>query len=216
MLKAVIFDMDGLMIDSENLTFEGYLNVFSNRQEDIHVDFYKSLLGNPLPVIYELFYKEYGYDFPIIEIIEEVHQYMHNYFETKGIPLKKGLIPLLKYLKTKNIKTIVATSSERTRVDYILEKANLSTYFDDSICGDEVENGKPNPDIFLNACKKISIHPTDAIVLEDSIQGIEAAHRAGIPVYCIPDMLYPPTNYASKTAGIVDNLEDMIPIINVL
>lgn len=138
---------------------------------------------------------------------------MENLFETQGIPLKKGLIELLKYLKENHFKTIVATSSYKDRVDRIFDKANLHQYFDDYICGNEVKNGKPDPEIFLTACQKLGAEPHEAIVLEDSEAGIQAAYSADIPVICIPDMKYPSNRYADMTLKIVESLEGVLEYI---
>ena len=87
------------------------------------------------------------------------------------MPLKTGIFELLTFLKENGYKTIVATSSSRARADMILQAANIRHYFDDTICGDEVRNGKPNPEIFLTACEKLGITPEEALVLEDSEAG---------------------------------------------
>ena len=155
MKKAVIFDMDGLMINSERVTFEGYQLVMRKLGLSISEDFYKQLLGKTLPTAYQIFYNEYGDDFPMEQVLNDVHQYMADLFDQEGVPLKKGLLELLIYLKENNYKTIVATSSTRKRVDHILGLADIIKYFDDSICGDEVTHGKPHPEVFLRACEKL-------------------------------------------------------------
>lgn len=210
MIKAVIFDMDGLMIDSERVTFEGYQQVLKKMNLTITRDFYLQLLGKPIKGIYQCFYDAYGNDFPIEDVIKEVHQYMADLFETEGVPLKNGLLELLDYLKKNHYKTIVATSSNRDRVDKILARANITSYFDDSICGDEVTKGKPNPEVFLKSCEKLGVQPEQAIVLEDSEAGIQAAYSANIKVLCVPDMKYPTEPYASMTTKIIDSLHEVI------
>ncbi|MGN1182725.1 MAG: HAD family hydrolase, partial [Faecalibacillus sp.] len=167
MIKAIIFDMDGLMIDSERVTFEGYQVVLKKMGLTMSEDFYITLLGKPLKGIYQRFYDVYGYDFPIESVIKEVHQYMADRFENEGVPVKKGLMNLLQYLKDHHYKTIVATSSNRDRVDTILASAHIVQYFDDSICGDEVTKGKPNPEVFLKSCQKLGVNTDEALVLED-------------------------------------------------
>lgn len=209
MIKAVIFDMDGLMIDSERVTFEGYQEELAKKGLTMSEAFYKTLLGKPIAGIFSQFYNEYGKDFPIEQVIKDVHTYMANHFETQGVPIKKGLVELLEYLKANNYKTIVATSSQRHRVDTILALANLTNYFDDSICGDEVSKGKPDPEVFLKSCQKLGVDPSEAIVLEDSEAGIEAASRAKIKVICIPDMKYPEVKYQDMTFKILDSLEEV-------
>ena len=142
-------------------------------------------------------------------VLKYVHQYMNDLFEREGVPVKEGLRELLKYLKERGYKTVVATSSTRDRVDKILKQTGLADYYDDSICGDEVERGKPNPDIFLKACQKVQVSPSEALVLEDSEMGIQAASSAGIPVICVPDMKYPAPQYASLASHIVESLTDV-------
>ena len=206
MIKAVIFDMDGLMIDSERVTFEGYQHIMSKMGKTITEDFYITLLGKPIKGIFQRFYDVYGNDFPIESVITDVHQYMAERFETEGVPLKTGLVELLKYCREKGYRTIVATSSNRNRVDTILKSADIEQYFDDSICGDEVTKGKPDPEVFLKSCMKLGVNTDEAVVLEDSEAGIQASYAAGIKVICVPDMKQPEPEYAQKTFMIVTDL----------
>ncbi len=206
MIKAIIFDMDGLMIDSERVTFECYQEILKGMNLTMDEEFYKTLLGKPLKGIYQRFYDVYGNDFPIEDVIKDVHALMAKRFETEGVPIKTGLKSLLEYLKENNYKTIVATSSNRDRVDTILSQAQITDYFDDSICGDEVTKGKPNPEVFLKSCQKLGVNVDEAIVLEDSEAGIQASYDAGIKVICIPDMKYPEKQYEEETFKILKDL----------
>lgn len=209
MIKAIIFDMDGLMIDSERVTFECYQEILKGMNLTMDEEFYKTLLGKPLKGIYQRFYDVYGNDFPIEDVIKDVHALMAKRFETEGVPIKTGLKSLLEYLKENNYKTIVATSSNRDRVDTILSQAQITDYFDDSICGDEVTKGKPNPEVFLKSCQKLGVNVDEAIVLEDSEAGIQASYDVGIKVICIPDMKYPEKQYEEKTFKILKDLNDV-------
>ena len=202
----MMFDMDGLMIDSERVTFEGYQHILSKKGKTITEDFYITLLGKPIKGIFQRFYDVYGNDFPIESVITDVHQYMAERFETEGVPLKTGLVELLKYCREKGYRTIVATSSNRNRVDTILKSADIEQYFDDSICGDEVTKGKPDPEVFLKSCMKLGVNTDEAVVLEDSEAGIQASYAAGIKVICVPDMKQPEPEYAQKTFMIVTDL----------
>lgn len=208
MIKAIIFDMDGLMIDSERVTFECYQERLKDMNLTMDEEFYKTLLGKPIKGIYQRFYDVYGNDFPIENVIQDVHQLMAERFETEGVPVKKGLVELLHYLKDNNYKTIVATSSNRDRVDKILAQAKITEFFDDSICGDEVTKGKPNPEVFLKSCQKLGVNVDEAIVLEDSEAGIQASYDANIKVICIPDMKYPEKQYEEKTFKILKDLTE--------
>lgn len=209
MIKAIIFDMDGLMIDSERVTFECYQERLKDMNLTMDEEFYKTLLGKPIKGIYQRFYDVYGNDFPIQNVIQDVHQLMAERFETEGVPVKKGLVELLHYLKDNNYKTIVATSSNRDRVDKILAQAKITEFFDDSICGDEVTKGKPNPEVFLKSCQKLGVNVDEAIVLEDSEAGIQASYDANIKVICIPDMKYPKKQYEEKTFKILKDLTEV-------
>lgn len=209
MIKAIIFDMDGLMIDSERVTFECYQERLKDMNLTMDEEFYKTLLGKPIKGIYQRFYDVYGNDFPIENVIQDVHQLMAERFETEGVPVKKGLVELLHYLKDNNYKTIVATSSNRDRVDKILAQAKITEFFDVSICGDEVTKGKPNPEVFLKSCQKLGVNVDEAIVLEDSEAGIQASYDANIKVICIPDMKYPEKQYEEKTFKILKDLTEV-------
>ena len=190
MIKAIIFDMDGLMIDSERVTFECYQERLKDMNLTMDEEFYKTLLGKPIKGIYQRFYDVYGNDFPIENVIQDVHELLH-------------------YLKDNNYKTIVATSSNRDRVDKILAQAKITEFFDDSICGDEVTKGKPNPEVFLKSCQKLGVNVDESIVLEDSEAGIQASYDANIKVICIPDMKYPEKQYEEKTFKILKDLTEV-------
>lgn len=214
MIKAVIFDMDGLMIDSERVTFEGYVAEMGKRGHVYTEEFYKTLLGTTVASIYEKTKQKFGQDLDMDTVVANVHKYMADLFETEGVPVKKGLVELLQYLKEHGYRIVVATSSSRSRVDTILKQANLDAYFDGSVCGDEVEHGKPNPETFLKACGKAGVDPSEVLVLEDSEAGIQAAHAGNMRVICVPDMKYPEPQYAALAWKIVDSLQDVIKILD--
>ena len=170
---------------------------------------YRRCLGKNKQSVYQVFIDHYGKDFPITEVWDDVHVSLDSRLQ-QNVPLKTGIIELLTFLKENGYKTIVATSSSRARADMILQVANIRHYFDDTICGDEVTCGKPNPEIFLTACKKLGVTTEEALVLEDSEAGITAAYAGNIDVICVPDMKYPEEEFATKTLKIVDSLLDVI------
>lgn len=210
MKKAVIFDMDGLMIDSERATYNEYVKKLEQLGHyDFTEELYRNCLGKNKQGICQVFIDHYGEDFPMTEVWDDVHVWIDESLR-QYVPKKKGLVELLEYLKANNYKTIVATSSGRTRVDEILKNADLTKYFDDTICGDEVTHGKPHPEIFLTACQKLDVKPDEALVLEDSEAGILAAYDGHIDVICIPDMKYPEPQFVEKVTKIVDSLDEVI------
>ena len=108
-----------------------------------------------------------------------------------GAPLKPGAKALLAHLRSRGIKTAIATSSTRERAIKLLDQHNLRPSFDAFVFGDEIRHGKPAPDVFLLAAEKLAAPPPECLVLEDSEAGIRAAHAAGIPVICVPDLKMP-------------------------
>ena len=212
MIKAIIFDMDGLMVDSETVTYEGCKYVLNKLGLDITKDFYKTTLGKTVKEGRQLYRDQYpGID--LNALFEEVYDYMDDVFTNEGVPIKKGLIELLEYLTDHNYIKMVASSSTREHVEDVLSKADVLKYIDDSICGDEVINGKPNPEIFIKACEKLNINRDEAIVLEDSEAGIEAAYNGHIPVICIPDMKYPDQKHIDMTYCLLDDLSQVINLL---
>ena len=208
--KAVIFDMDGLMIDSERATLECYKIILAETNRTMSVDFYKKFLGKHRDRCAEIYEEEYGGGY---EAVERAHNMLAERFRKEGVPLKPGLLELLAYLKENGYKTIVATSSNRDRADTILEQTGLTEYFDGAVCGNEVAKGKPDPEIFLKACGKAGCPPCEAYVLEDSETGVEAAFAAGIDCIVVPDMKYPEEEYAKKSRWIVGSLYEAMEII---
>lgn len=213
MKRAIIFDMDGLMIDSERLTYEGYKRECEKRGYEMELIFYKSLIGCPMKTIRRKLTEYFGESFPVEEVITAVHEQMENTFIKEGVPIKPGLTELLTYIRKKEYRAMVATSSDRDRVERILKYLGLEEYFDELICGNEVCLGKPNPDIFLKGLQKLGISPREAYVLEDSENGILAAYRAGIDVICVPDMKDPGEKYRKMASCVVNSLLDVKEII---
>lgn len=211
-MKAVIFDMDGLMIDSERLALKCYQKVLGTMGLTMSEDFYKGVLGLPDRDVKTVFLKEYGDNFPFDDVLEKTFAKMREEIDTHGVPLKKGLIPLLTYLQDHHYKTIVATSSPRAWMQHLLEK-DVLPYMTDSICVEEVTKGKPDPEMFLKACEKLNVQPADALVLEDSEAGIQAAYNAHIPVIGIPDLKVPGKRYQEMTTYMVASLNDVIALI---
>ena len=213
MPQAVLFDMDGLMIDSEKVTYEGYQELCRKEGVEMDLETYKKCLGKPVRGIWQVFYDAYGNDFPIERIMKENHARMAHVFETEGVPLKEGLKELLIWLNEQKIPCVLATSSTRNRVDQILERAGLTELFKDAVCGDEVTKGKPNPEIFLTAAQKAGVPSEECLVLEDSEMGILAAADGSLPVICVPDMKYPEEEYANRCEAIVPSLLDVLNLL---
>ena len=201
-IKAILFDMDGLMFDTERLYEEAFIIIAKNwgYQSEISEEFVKSFKGKKKEVIKALYkslldeisLKRTGKEFDADEYIKQVLGYLDDYIENRGMPIKDGLIELLQYAKEKNIKTAIGTSEHSQRVDFYLERANISKdTFDAIVCGNMVQNGKPAPDVYLKVCEEISVKPEEAIVLEDAPNGIISAYRAGTKPIMVIDCIEP-------------------------
>lgn len=208
MIKGILFDMDGLMINSEVVTFHILQNILEEQGYVFTRDMYLETVGKTKMTCEGIFKNWYGQDFPYWDISNQLAPLLKEELRN-NLPIKEGLYDLLEYCKEKGYKTCIATSSLRSKLDYILPE-KIFSYFDETICGDEVENGKPNPEVFLKACKKLEIRPEEALVLEDSEAGIEASHSGGIKVVCVPDMKEPSDKHREMLDGYFNNLREVI------
>ena len=206
-LTGVIFDMDGLIYDSERLFFRHKLEIMKEYGYTETEESYSKTLGLTGETLKQTVLSLYGNDYPYFEISQKARKVMMNTIKKEGLPVKPGIVPLLKYLNTHQIPCAIASS---THIEYIreyLSATHLSSYFQAVIGGDMITNSKPAPDIFLEAARQLGCQPEHCLVLEDSENGILAAHRAGIPVICIPDMKYPAPEYVSMTFDLLESAE---------
>ena len=212
--KLVIFDMDGLMIDTEPLSIAGWKAAASELNLSIPDELLKSVIGfnRELCKVYML--EALGPDFEYDKALALLHKYVDQYFENHGVPIKPGLIQLLDKLDELGIKKAVATSSSNKRAALKLTTANLAHRFDAVIGGNMVAKSKPAPDIFLKAAEVLGIPPKDCIVLEDSNPGAEGAVRAGMRVIVVPDLVPPTDTTRSQAYAICDSLYDVCEILS--
>ena len=189
MIKKVIFDMDGLLFDTERLFMKKQAEISAEYGYVFTRDMYIQMMGlNDKAAIEkaESFFKD-GY--PSEEIRAKVRQYMGRAAKEGEIPVKKGIRELLSYLKSEGISCAVASSTRTDKVRLYLKSAGLCGYFAGVTGGDKVKRSKPEPDIFLKAAGDTP--PENILILEDSENGIKAAAAAGMRVICIPDLSEP-------------------------
>lgn len=212
-IKGVIFDMDGLMFDTEKLSSSCWVRVGRENGIPITEEIIDGTRGLDRRKTKLLLEEKFGEGFDFQAFSDKSREYMDEEINAKGMPIKKGLLELLEYLGEKGYRCAVASSTERPRVEFYLKTAGIEDMFYTVVCGNEVSRGKPNPDIFLKAAEKLQLEPDRCIVLEDSKYGIEAAYRAGIPAVMIPDMIMPE---AETEAMLFDMKESLLEVIGLL
>ena len=192
----VIFDMDGVIFDSERACMEELRKVMREHGYVLTDDIYISTIGLTGEALKNKMQSFYGQDYPFKEISSKARQRVSLLAEEGKIEVKKGIPQLLEFLRQKGKLCSVASSTKSCYVDAYLRAAGIREYFKTITGGEEVENSKPAPDIFIRACRKENILPHEAIVIEDSPNGVRAALSAGIRVICIPDLAAPETALA--------------------
>lgn len=201
--KAVIFDMDGLVFDTERVFMEQLAVAMKEKGYNLSREVYIKTLGTGGSLLKDIMYSEYGEDYPFKECGDIAQSRLVMIAETIGLGIKPQIKELLIMLKEKGIPCAVASSTKSVYVEKYLKHAGLLGYFKEIIGGEMTKHSKPEPDIFLMACEKLNIAPPKALVLEDSENGVKAAFAAGIPVICIPDLKEPDKKIAKMAAAVV-------------
>ena len=186
--KAVIFDMDGVIFDTEKVYLDIWIEVFEKYGYKMTKELYVNVMGTGRKNVIKTFLENFGDDLPIEKMYEEKDNQLFYIIENQGIPLKEGVKELFSMLKEKDYKIALATSAKKERVEKQIKDKWLKESFDAIVCGDDVEKGKPSPDIFLKAAKEIDVEPENCFVVEDSPAGIKAAFSGGMKGIHVEDL----------------------------
>lgn len=213
MVSGIIFDMDGVLIDSERQSNEGWLWAAEQLGVDMPMWLIDSFKGAPAELCCKFFDDYYKGVIDYWEAKELRTQHVYKIRETEGIPVKKGVKDIFEYIRNNGLKCAVATSTRRESAEKTLHKIGVWDYLDAVVYGDEVEHGKPEPDIFLRAAKAIGISPSEAVVVEDSINGIRAGYAAGMRVVHIPDTIAIDDDIRKLTYMVCADLNGLIDVV---
>ena len=205
---AVVFDADGTLFDTETLMHQVWWDVGREMNFTRPAEEYLDFVGlNRAAMLKRM--EDYGPSFDRQEFIVRITRGLQARIESDGVPLKPGVRDILDLLHRKGIPMALATSTYRERTDRRLELSGLTQYFRATVTGDEVSRGKPDPEIYLTACRKLGIPPSRTIAVEDSRNGILSASAAGMQVIMVPDLIPPTPDLESLLLRRFDSLLDV-------
>jgi beta-phosphoglucomutase-like phosphatase (HAD superfamily) len=205
-LRAVVFDMDGLILDTEPLA----LRAWAECAAALGVAFDEALglrmVGRNFADCGELLRDTYAAPYPVDAVLERWHATYDAIVARDGVALKAGVGEILDWLDEARLPRAVATSTRRERARAKLAHAAVLERFDTVVGGDDVARGKPAPDIYLEAARRLGVAPGHCLVLEDSEPGVRAGLAAGMAVVMVPDLVAPPAELAAAGVRIAPSL----------
>lgn len=216
MIKALVFDMDGLIFDSERIvqrSWEDAGNILGIPHMGGHI---YNTLGMNAAARKIYFSEAVGADFPYEEFRSLTSLRFREIVEKEGLLVKPGAEELMACAKDRGLKLAVATSSSRKYASRNLKEADLYRYFDSFVYGDMVHHAKPNPEIYLMACGALGVNPAQAVALEDSPGGIRSAHSAGMIPVMVPDLVQPDEEVRELAYKVVRTLHEIPALIEEL
>ncbi len=213
-IKAVVFDMDGVIFDSEAKVVECWVETAEKYGIKDIEKLCHMCLGTNSAETRRIALDFYGEDFPYDEYKAEMSALYHERYDGGRLPMKPYVRELLELLKAKGLRIALASSTRYQVVHDQLRDAGILDYFDKLVSGDMVSRSKPEPDIFLKACEELSVAPEYALAIEDSYNGIRSAYAAGMHPVMVPD-LAPPTDEMRQLAEVIlPSLKEVMELIS--
>ncbi|MDF0605618.1 HAD family phosphatase [Neisseriaceae bacterium TC5R-5] len=210
---AVLFDMDGLMIDTEQISCESWRRAGQELNIPVAEEMLLGLVGLAMGRCLD-YASDYLGDREQARLLQqEGRRHYWQMLEQDEIPLKKGIEEVLDWVVSQPLPRAVATSTQRRLADIKLSRSGLARYFSHSVAGDEVARTKPDPDIYLAAAKLLGVAPQRCMVLEDSVYGLQAALAAGMPVILVPDLVIPPAAVSRQALAVCQDLHQALVVL---
>lgn len=216
-LKLMLFDMDGVVFDSETLYFNANRNVAKKlNMSGFNLDYYQQFIGGGDGMMVEQMTQDYGSRDLIEEFMELSRQEVYSLVEMGQLAVKPGVRELVTALREHEIPAIIASSNNLSEVNFFMEHTQTTKLFDDIVTADDVEKTKPAPDVFLKAWQKGGQpNKEHTLILEDSLNGVKAANNAQIPVVMIPDYIQPNDYVKRHTVQVLENMHVLKKILQI-
>jgi HAD superfamily hydrolase (TIGR01509 family) len=208
-VRAVVFDMDGLLVDSEAVFRDSMMHVARERGHDLPLEVFLRMVGLPALSSRAVALDHFGDDFPIDEFNAAVWAHAKAHHEDIGVALKAGVTELLDHLDDAGLPRAVATSSSHAAVQHQLGNSGILERFQAIVAAGDYARGKPNPDPFLKAAELLGADPVHCLALEDSHNGVRAAHAAGMMTIMVPDLLAATDEMRERCIAIAESLHDV-------
>lgn len=207
-IKTVMFDLDGTIVDTEKYYRMYWPKAFAKFGYSITEEQGLGMrsLGNPY--VEEYLQKIFGKKIETTEIKKYARSLVDESVKKNGLELKDGVIDCFKFLKSKNVKIAIVTATALDRTEKYIREAKIGEYISDVISAKNVPHGKPAPDVYLTACERLAVKPTDVIAIEDSPNGVMSASRAGCNVVMVPDQTEPDEELAKCLFGCLKTLKE--------
>lgn len=212
-IKGLIFDMDGLLIDTERLSFEALVRDCRNRGFELSMEQFLGIRSLSIPKCEEKFKGYFGEDFDFKDSFEKHFLYMNEHIDKYGVPMKKGADSILKYAKEQGLRVALATSTPLDIAEGYLRSLGLWEYFDKVQSAADIKNGKPAPDVYLAASKLLGLEPSECMAFEDSPNGVRSASSAGCITVMVPDLSGPDEELSKLIFASVCDLDEAVELI---
>lgn len=208
--NTVVFDMDGVLFDTERLCQDSWLAVADEDGLPGMEEIFPRCIGLNANDSRRIVMEAYGEDFDYEGFRQRASEWFWDYIEKKGLPIKPGVREILAWLKENGWLVGLASSTRRSSVLNHLEQAGIREYFSAVVTGDMVEHSKPQPDIYLMACRELGAEPGQAYAIEDSPNGIRSAYAAGMTPLMVPDMIAPDEEMVRLSRRIFKDLWEVL------